>query len=67
MHIKLLRGKHSGKYVLLGDADCTYDFRKIDVFIEKLENNIDFVVGNRFKEIIEKKQCQFITNISDRR
>src|SRR5207247_1035509 len=25
-----------GKYVILGDADCTYDFREIAPFVEKL-------------------------------
>jgi glycosyltransferase involved in cell wall biosynthesis len=36
--IAYLKGKEhiSGKYVILGDADCTYDFRKIQTFITKL-------------------------------
>jgi len=27
-----------GKYVLMGDADCTYDFRDIEPFMESLHN-----------------------------
>src|SRR5207302_2423763 len=26
-----------GKYVFMGDADCTYDFREIQPFVEKLD------------------------------
>lgn len=48
--------KHvSGKYVILGDADCTYDFRDIKPFLAKLDEGYDLVVGNRFKGSIEKK------------
>ncbi len=44
----------SGKYVILGDADCTYDFRELGSFIEKLDQGYDLVLGNRFKGKIEK-------------
>jgi hypothetical protein len=40
--------------VILGDADCTYDFREIYPFIEKLEAGYDLVLGNRFTGKIEK-------------
>mgnify|MGYP001578128780 CR=1 FL=1 len=43
-----------GKYVIMGDADCTYDFREIKQFIEKLDQGYDFVLGSRIKGIIEK-------------
>lgn len=46
--------KIKGKYVVLGDADCTYDFRKISPFISALDDGYDFVLGNRFKGKIEK-------------
>src|SRR3989344_7330336 len=26
-----------GKYVIMGDADCTYDFKEINKFIKKLD------------------------------
>lgn len=42
-----------GKYVILGDCDCTYDFRDIKSFIEKLSQGYDFVMGTRMKGIID--------------
>lgn len=42
-----------GKYVILGDCDCTYDFREIRPFIEKLSQGYDFVMGTRMKGTIE--------------
>ena len=55
--IAYLKGKQhvSGKFVILGDADCTYDFRNIDPFLTKLNEGFDLVVGNRFRGTIEKK------------
>ncbi len=44
-----------GKYVMVGDADCTYDFREIAPFIEKLREGYDFVMGSRFRGSIEPK------------
>lgn len=37
-----------GKYVIMGDADDSYDFSKISGFIEKLRAGDDLVMGNRF-------------------
>jgi hypothetical protein len=37
-----------GKFVLLGDADLTYDFREIAPFVEKLRAGHEFVMGSRF-------------------
>ncbi len=48
------KGIPKGKYVILGDADCTYDFREIGGFVNKLEAGYDLVLGNRFKGKIEK-------------
>jgi len=42
-----------GKYVLMGDADCTYDFREISRFIEKFRTGYEFIMGSRFKGYIE--------------
>ena len=42
------------KYVLLGDADCTYDFRNLKDFYEKLRDGAQFVMGSRFKGQMEK-------------
>lgn len=37
-----------GKYIIMGDADDSYDFSKLDFFIKKLEDGYDLVMGNRF-------------------
>jgi hypothetical protein len=42
-----------GEYVLMGDADCTYDFRYIGPFLEKLREGFEFVMGSRFRGSIE--------------
>jgi hypothetical protein len=39
--------------VLVGDADCTYDFREIGPFVEKLREGYDLVMGSRFRGKIE--------------
>jgi glycosyltransferase involved in cell wall biosynthesis len=39
----------TGRYVLMGDADSTYEFRRANEFLEKLEQGYDLVMGNRFK------------------
>lgn len=38
-----------GKYVIMGDADDSYDFTNLGPFIEKLREGYDLVMGNRFK------------------
>ncbi|MEI1247334.1 glycosyltransferase family 2 protein [Rhizobium aouanii] len=42
-----------GKFIIMGDADCTYDFRQIAPFIEAFREGADFVMGSRFKGSIE--------------
>lgn len=42
-----------GQYVLMGDADCTYDFRLIKGFVEKFREGYEFIMGSRFKGYIE--------------
>jgi glycosyltransferase involved in cell wall biosynthesis len=42
-----------GKYVLMGDADCTYDFREIEEFVRQFRAGYEFVMGSRFKGSIE--------------
>ena len=37
-----------GKYIVMGDADCSYDFGEVPRFIAKLEEGFDLVMGNRF-------------------
>lgn len=43
-----------GKWVLMGDADCTYDFRRLDVFVEAFREGYEYVMGSRWKGSIEK-------------
>lgn len=42
-----------GKYVVMGDADCTYDFKEINKFINKLDEGYEFVIGTRIKGTIQ--------------
>jgi glycosyltransferase involved in cell wall biosynthesis len=42
-----------GKYILMGDADCTYDFRELGVFVVKLREGYEFVMGSRWRGSIE--------------
>jgi hypothetical protein len=42
-----------GKYVIMGDADDSYDFTNLMPFVEKLREGYDLVMGNRFKGGIE--------------
>ena len=38
-----------GEYVIMGDADDSYDFTNLMPFVEKLRKGADLVMGNRFK------------------
>jgi glycosyltransferase involved in cell wall biosynthesis len=38
----------AGTYILMGDADQSYDFGHIPRFVEKLREGADLVMGNRF-------------------
>lgn len=38
-----------GRFVIMGDADDSYDFAALSPFIEKLREGYDLVVGNRFQ------------------
>lgn len=42
-----------GKYLLLGDADLTYDFRELGPFLEKFREGYQYIMGSRFKGSIE--------------
>jgi glycosyltransferase involved in cell wall biosynthesis len=41
----------SGEYVVMADADLTYDFSEIPRFVAELERGADFVVGDRMDNI----------------
>ena len=38
-----------GRFVLMGDADDTYDFLQLEEFVAKLREGYDLVMGNRFQ------------------
>jgi len=47
--------KHArGRYIVMGDADNTYDFLEIPKLLTPLKNGADFVIGSRFKGTIHK-------------
>jgi glycosyltransferase involved in cell wall biosynthesis len=39
----------SGRFVIMGDADDSYDFARLEGFVEKLRQGYPLVMGNRFK------------------
>jgi glycosyltransferase involved in cell wall biosynthesis len=40
-----------GRYIVMGDADLTYDFREIPRFVEKLDDGAQLVMGDRMDNI----------------
>jgi glycosyltransferase involved in cell wall biosynthesis len=38
-----------GKYVIMGDADDSYDFAHLEPFVDKLREGFPLVMGNRFQ------------------
>jgi hypothetical protein len=42
-----------GKYVIMGDCDCTYDFRDLEPFATKFRQGTEFIMGSRFRGYIE--------------
>lgn len=38
-----------GRFVIMGDSDDSYDFSKLDPFVEKLRESYVLVMGNRFR------------------
>jgi glycosyltransferase involved in cell wall biosynthesis len=43
-----------GQWIIMGDADLTYDFRELAPFVEAFRNGAEFVMGSRFRGSIEK-------------
>jgi glycosyltransferase involved in cell wall biosynthesis len=42
-----------GDWIVMGDADCTYDFRRLAPFVERFEAGDEYVMGSRWKGSIE--------------
>jgi len=49
-----------GRYIVMGDADDSYDFGGLDAFLTELRNGADLVMGNRFKGGIAAKAMPFL-------
>jgi len=50
----------SGKYIIMGDADDSYNFSELMPFLKALREGKQLVVGNRFKGGIKKGAMPFL-------
>lgn len=50
----------NGQYIIMGDADDSYDFENLMPFLIKLREGFDLVMGNRFKGGIKKGAMPFL-------
>jgi glycosyltransferase involved in cell wall biosynthesis len=53
-----------GDYIVMLDADLTYDFREIPRFVQELENGAELVVGNRMSSI-EPGAMSFLSRLGN--
>jgi hypothetical protein len=53
-------GAASGNYVVMADADGSYDFAHLPRFLEKLHSGADLVIGNRFTGGIQPGAMPFL-------
>ncbi len=49
-----------GRYIIMGDADDSYDFEALDPFLERLRAGDALVMGNRFRGGIAKGAMPFL-------
>ena len=49
-----------GRYVIMGDADCSYDFSQLHSYLKHLRGGADLVMGNRFLGGIEPGAMPFL-------
>ncbi len=49
-----------GRFVIMGDADDSYDFQNLDLMLAELRAGADLVMGNRFRGGIEKGAMPFL-------
>ncbi|MGB3057561.1 MAG: glycosyltransferase family 2 protein, partial [Candidatus Omnitrophota bacterium] len=54
-----------GKYVIMGDADESYDFSDIERFVNKLREGYDLVMGTRLKGEIKKGAMPLLHRIGN--
>lgn len=50
----------NGKFIIMGDADDSYDFTHLMPYVSKLREGYDLVMGNRFKGGIKKGAMPFL-------
>lgn len=48
------------QYIIMGDADDSYDFSKLKLFVDALDDGYDLVMGNRFKGGIMRGAMPFL-------
>ena len=53
-------GAARGEYLVMADADDSYDLEEAARFYHKLKEGYDFVIGNRFRGRIEKGSMPFL-------
>ena len=49
-----------GRYVIMGDADASYDFSRLEAFVAKLREGYPLVMGNRFRGGIRSGAMPFL-------
>lgn len=49
-----------GEFIIMGDADDSYDFSSLELFWNALKNGYDLVMGNRFKGGIREGAMPFL-------
>ncbi len=52
--------KAQGKYIFMADADGSYSFEDVPIFIEELKKGYDLVLGDRFSGRMEKGAMPFL-------
>lgn len=50
----------NGRYLVMGDADATYDFREAVAFLEDLKAGADLVMGSRLAGTVHKGAMPFL-------
>jgi glycosyltransferase involved in cell wall biosynthesis len=53
-------GAARGRYVIMGDADDSYDFSRLDGFVARLREGYPLVMGNRFRGEIRAGAMPFL-------
>ncbi len=49
-----------GEFIIMGDADGSYDFSGLSGFVDKLRKGFDLVIGNRFQGGISPQAMPFL-------